>query len=220
MRTPSLAVRVQLSRQRLANHPGHDQKSHGRKGGGAGVEGKDLVGKLDPDRIRPDGAGRREATMAVLRQQGFDGPPTVTDAAGVDVVIASGGIELYRGVGSAEFAEEFRTGELHLSDEASAPLGIGIYSHTERQVAEPFAGEDGLVRMALRPDARTIDYDSLIAERERRSVGFSNEEHVLYSDEGTYAAAAGYDAIVPTPGALRADHTVVLNRTALVVQSA
>lgn len=31
-RTPSLAARVVLSRQRLINHPGHDQKSHGRKG--------------------------------------------------------------------------------------------------------------------------------------------------------------------------------------------
>ncbi|HEX6968910.1 MAG TPA: hypothetical protein VF174_08910 [Micromonosporaceae bacterium] len=47
MRTPSLAARVQLSRQRLLNHPGHpDQKVHGG-GGGDDFDDDPDVGELD-----------------------------------------------------------------------------------------------------------------------------------------------------------------------------
>lgn len=73
----------------------------------------------------------------------------------------------------------------------------------------------GILRIALRPDARTIAWEDLDATWERL-VGKVPDESPRYqvlADEGRLAAALGYDAIV-----LRRGHVIVLNRTAVAVQ--
>jgi hypothetical protein len=210
VRTARFAEEILRTRARLdvLNHPGHDQKSHGRKGSGGGPgSGKDLVGTVD------DYDDRFQAVRDLVAQQGFDGPPVVTDAAGVDAVVAAGGLELFRGT-SAEHAEEFRTGEMHLSGRGSSAFGIGVYTST-REAAEPFAGEGGLSRMALSPNAKTITYRQLAEERRARYDEMTDAETALYQDDGAYAAGAGYDAVIPDGGT---GHWLILNRTALTVQ--
>lgn len=84
----------------------------------------------------------------------------------------------------------------------------------------------GLLRMALRPDARLITWRELedmwpIKQRESLIAvegGWEVDEDRMsvIADEGRLAAALGYDAII-RPGS---DHIIILNRTAVVVQEA
>ncbi|MFD0365381.1 hypothetical protein ACFQZZ_28430 [Nocardia sp. GCM10030253] len=215
------------------------------------TRGRNLLDDLDMGFIRSrlpssvDGPGD-PALGEIYLLQGFDGLPTLTGSRGVDEVIAAGGRELFRGVTDPRHAQEFRTGRRHfpgLAAEGRA-TGNGTYATTMRESALHYAGgnPEGVIRMALRPDARIIDFDQLFLENQH-AIGFISDElprlrqmdqtpeiaariqelrdawHV-YIDKGRFAAAQGYDAY-PTHGSmLNMDdrYWVILNRTALVVE--
>lgn len=173
------------------------------------------------------------ALRMILAQQGFDGLPELVDA------LPDGMIPLYRGVdpGLAEWDTGGLTGPEMNAQFRTGPLfpGLGLYGNgtyfsISRDVAEVYGGiRDGdlvpgnILTASLRPGARVIDYDDLIAEIER-----ANLSTTALSDPGRYAAAHGYDAIRVdghTDGSDVADSSgndhltqyVILNRRALVV---
>jgi hypothetical protein len=173
------------------------------------------------------------ALARILAEQGFDGAPELVDE------LPTGLLPLYRGVdpGMAEWDvggltgaamnEQFRTGGLF---PGLGLYGNGTYFSISREVAEVYGGAGygdlppgNILVAALRPDARVIDYDELLAEIRREGLS----ESVL-ADPGRYAASRGYDAIRVdghTDGSDVADASgrdhftqyVVLNRRALVV---
>lgn len=100
----------------------------------------------------------------------------------------------------------------------------GITKGNAKTIAENTArGYDGskVQRMALSPNAKVIDYGDLknaMVEHNRNAYN-SNGKRVRtkYSDEGVFAAAKGYDAIIVTRGG--SNYTVILNRTKLVIDN-
>ena len=51
---------------------------------------------------------------ALIREQGFDGPPHVLSQAELDTHVRAGEAELFRGVSAALYAEQLRTGDLYV----------------------------------------------------------------------------------------------------------
>lgn len=197
--------------------------------------GRDIREQLDYDNLLPhlhNISNKDEALGEIWRQAGYDGPPTVVDRATMDRAVGQGWTELYRGVGGTDaeakqFTDQFRHG-------AAFPglggFGNGTYAMPawRKQAASGYGL--GVMRMALRPDARVVEADDVIEEMRGQGYtdfgvgrGESARRQVL-SDVGRYASAAGYDAVVIRQ--LQPDMTrsgrpievIVLNRTALIVQ--
>lgn len=115
MTTPTFFARVETSRQRLRNHPGHDQKSHGRKGGGVR---ESLAGAKTSDELNA------AATAEAKRITGRDIP---FDMAGVDVEIAREWAE-----GTLQGLERFPKaplGAVRAKDFGSEASDVHTYAH-------------------------------------------------------------------------------------------
>lgn len=203
---------------------------------GAGI-GRDITADLDLADLAPKtgvrgstrGAAGDPALGDIAGKQGFDAKPAVGSAADVDAVVARGGVELYRGVTEARFAEEFRTGDYF---PGLGLYGNGTYTSTARSTAAEYANgkADGVARMALTPEARTTTLSELerMMEADGISVGPSwapNDRDRVLGDPGRYAASKGYDAYTIDPGSSAGINLgageqwwVVLNRGAVVVQ--
>ncbi|NUS43903.1 MAG: alpha/beta hydrolase, partial [Mycobacteriaceae bacterium] len=173
----------------------------------------------------------------ILRAQGFDGLPTLVDAAGLRTVVEAGGVRLFRGVTDPKLVEEFRTGEFYPGDVAFR-LSVGVYTSPEMQVAlaDKYSNGDaaGIIHMALVADAKVGEIRQLLRDQAAALTAIEadiarlsgmpeapaaaaqlavlRDRHTLLSEVGRYAAAKGYDAFI-----INKDETVVLNRTALVV---
>jgi hypothetical protein len=96
----------------------------------------------------------------------------------------------------------------------------------------------GLLRMAISPDARIVDFDDLIAmmqpverdEKGRRKVDWTtglptDPQDLVAMDPGRFAAILGYDAIAAQPRNPdyrdgRIMYYTILNRTAVAVEAA
>ncbi|MCX4091671.1 hypothetical protein [Nocardia sp. alder85J] len=214
------------------------------------VPGRDLSGTMDVSDIRSRISGDPEsltdpALGEICRLQGYDRTPLLTDAQGVDSVVAAGGREFFRGVTDPRFAEEFKSGP-YFPGRASWGIasGNGTYVTTAREVAQGYADGDpaGVIRMALRPDARITHYDALAGEHADWVSRMSDEYEQLEAmgktpgvaarlqelddqwwineDIGRFAASRGYDAYDTGRGYPGGGdrHWVVLNRSALVVE--
>ncbi|WP_157228924.1 hypothetical protein [Nocardia brevicatena] len=205
------------------------------------VHGRDLTDDLDyhelhnltiygaPGDFQGDGG-----LLHIVQRQGFDGPPKVVGPEGIREVVAAGGIELFRGVQIDSHITEFKSGRFF---PGLGVFGNGTYASRDRSVASDYAGPGGILRMALRPDARIISYSKLCSkqqkalraiDRELRSLGkFPQDSEVVrrteelkvrkkvLGDEGRFAAVTGEcDAYyVRSVG-----DWVILNRTAVVVE--
>jgi hypothetical protein len=186
---------------------------------------------------------------AIYEEQGFHGPPEVVTRAELERrVTEDGWILLYRGIGSGgagfsttnadrarlmrERAEQFRGAGEHYP--GTGVRGSGTYTTDSPDDAQQYTEPDedhewgpdrwpGLLRMALRPDARIVDWEEIdgawqsLVER-LQSSGLSPERYEaafgVLADEGRRAAALGYDAI----RLRRGSRYMILNRTALAVQ--
>jgi hypothetical protein len=108
-------------------------------------------------------------TKEVIREQGFDGPPHLVSRTELDLWVAAGEIELYRGVSRRFYAEQFRFGEMFVG---RGIFGGGIYAASGADayaVAQTFAGPEGAVmRMTLKAGARLSDLMLLDRDRESR----------------------------------------------------
>jgi hypothetical protein len=157
---------------------------------------------------------RDDRLLEMWHRQGFTGKPQVVTKAEFDA-LGSDHERLFRGLhgaGSggptaAEYAEAFRSG-----DEPFPGLGVlgnGTYTTPKQEIADSYAQDGGLLRMALRPDARVVDFMDLLLEDPPDDLA-----EMIDDDTGKLATALGYDAF------RTGDVVIVLNRTALIVQEA
>ena len=122
------------------------------------VKGKDFGDDLPadlPDWRHPNPGAGSIVYADLAHRQGFDGKPQVVDS--VDEFIAQGDIEIFRGVTSAAYAEQFRGGDLYATQGVH---GDGIYTAVKKDTAEVFTGiarQGEVMRMALRKDAKVLD---------------------------------------------------------------
>lgn len=191
----------------------------------------------------------------IYREQGFHGRPEVVSRAELERRVTQGGwILLYRGIGSSgargpdgggttnadrarvmrERADQFRGAGDHYP--GTGVRGSGTYVDTNPDTAQDYTEPDedhewgperwpGLLRMALRSDARIADWEEIeeawqpLVER-LKDGGLPQEQYAatfrVLGDEGRRAAVLGYDAIRLRGGR----RYMILNRTALVVQEA
>jgi hypothetical protein len=216
-------------------------------------------------RARNEKARFDVALAEIGAKQGFDGLPQVVTRAELDAAVASGWTELWRGVqGSYTHTAAAINGRLRSGayEPGKGLYGNGWYTSERRITAEGYRGRepktnfpagggadfelsdldgpeepDSLVRFALGPDARVIDYDELTALRDKWLSGQIGDPalRAYFSDPGRFAASLGYDAIrVPAgrgdggyyPGWEEEDdpggamQIIILNRTAVMVQRA
>lgn len=98
----------------------------------------------------------------------------------------------------------------------------GAFKNGTPDMSHPYYNLDeweGVVRMALRPDARVITHRALKALQTRLASGASPDYKTTFTDEGHLAAALGYDAIrVDQAGGGGVPYHVILNRSAVAVQ--
>lgn len=151
-----------MSRTRFLNHPGHSsQKSHGRRG-----SGEDISGSIDYDSLPTNDDPDADVTLgAILAKQGFDGKPTVVSQDEFDRALSDGEVEeTFRGLhGSraAQYAEQFRSGELHTG---TGIHGNGTYVTTSRAEANNHAGGGTVLRVGLKRDANVVTDTALRTE--------------------------------------------------------
>jgi len=155
----------------------------GRRGEHQRVAGRDIRTKLDYADLSQDmpgvvtSSGRPDNALGkIVAMQGFDGRPEVVSQAEMDHRVANGWTELWRGVSghyvdppdlyngdvkhvtARENAESFRTGDYY---PGVGIFGNGTYTTTRHEEAFGYGADEGMIRMALRPDARVVDWDEL-----------------------------------------------------------
>lgn len=232
----------------IVNHGSHDQRTHGRKGGGPG-SGEDLlaagrgaeIAQAALDAAGGEVAGRRlyrgggvgphgdEALYSIAGQQGFDGPAATASRREMTKGVRQGDTEMFRGVrpsqdGSktaAQVHEQVHAGDAHYG---LGYAGNGYYMSGSSAIAGTY-GQVG--RYSLHRDSRTVDFRDLQREQAEylSTVPAGSAEARVFADPGRYAAARGYDAIKWRRGEEVGDRPgaedeyIVLNRTALTVQA-
>lgn len=208
----------------------------------------------------------------ITAAQGFDAKPQVNTREEIDQAVADGWTETWRGVGlypgakpPADVNHDLRFGNF---EPGRGLYGNGVYVSVRRGTAETFRGRDpktnrpsgpgpdfgpedyegperpdSLLRIAIDPKARVVDYDELRQEARDWQLAGPHDfaESNVFSDVGRYAAARGYDVMVVRghgDGAFypgfetddvddedagsfpQADQYVILNRSAIAIQRA
>lgn len=214
------------------------------------ARGRDIRGQVDPEWPVPRGEqGEPDLALGeIAEMQGFTGRPEVVDRAEMDRRVAAGWPEMWRGVSeytvresdnagsrtrtvsAAENVEQFRSGDYY---PGVGIFGSGTYASVDPQTAlgyvsgslgDDYANTPGIARIALRPDARVVDFDELLAQHPDLEAPRRPQDRAVLQDLGRLAAALGYDAISVRPrNKAYGDRTmyyVILNRTAVAVQEA
>lgn len=175
----------------------------------------------------------------IYQRQGFHQKPEVVSKAELDrSVLTAGWRELWRGVkgvgyndesgkfvdvSPGQVAQQFRSGDTHYP--GAGIYGNGTYTAVYKDVADQFSEwiPAGVIRMALSPDARVIDYGELVDEWHKMQPefdthyraaqvaaglgedeypwGYSNYKTNVLADMGRLGAAMGYDAMLVRSGA-------------------
>jgi hypothetical protein len=231
----------------VQNHPGHDQKSHGRKGGRDLTRDHETLARIYHANVDDNGqwvAGgpSDRALVALADEQGFTDRPTSMNSEEFDAVVASGDhVVMFRGV---KATDDMTAAEIHAQTrEGDYAPGVGVFGNgyymasgaTGEAKAGTFAdGTPGsLGRYALRPDARTITYTELRGKfGEYYESGYRRDPlatKAMNVDFGRFAMALGYDAIhvpVGTPllggggtNGVQREEYVILNRGMLIADA-
>lgn len=202
------------------------------------VDGKDISGKWDQNSY---GAS---AIEDVMDAQGFRGKPKViTDDAEFEAAVSAAwggnGLRLYRGYNAPDketldaYSDDLRNGEWYVACGGGAMYGMGQYagysyggkkgSRSEihaRNTARIYANGgqsrpfSKVEEMTLAPDAKVIEYSKLSSQMSAENRKRSKSGKPLYSDEGVFAAAKGYDFYYDR----RSGYSVTLNRTKLIIK--
>ncbi|MBF6182110.1 hypothetical protein [Nocardia otitidiscaviarum] len=244
---PMVAATVKADHEPSTASPGpsdHSESALGYSIPGSITRGRDLIDDLDYRALDGAGYGTNHGGRAlgeVNRRQGFDGPPTLVSREELDQIVAAGGVELFRGVSDPRFVAEFKSGSYF---PGTGQYGEGTYATPDVGMALRYADHrsETLLRMALKPDAKVVDYLDLYHEQqaELRSISekmeelrrgerphdASEREEELESrywqvyDRGKFAAIKGYDAfsVGGTEEAGVRQEWIILNRTALAVE--
>lgn len=160
----------------------------------------------------------------IVRAQGFDAKPEILSRSGITQAIKDGDIELFRGTSSTisnihDFSTQFMDRNFY--------QGFGVYGNgtytassvsdtgggflTAKQYAADYSSYGSVMHMALRKEARVIDYSTAY----NKANTIDNTYSVHNGDAGRWAALNGYDAIYVSD----VGYYVILNRSAVKVQS-
>ncbi|MFF2554361.1 hypothetical protein ACFVUS_25395 [Nocardia sp. NPDC058058] len=215
------------------------------------VRGRDLIDEADYSALRRSGGidslGTSPTFERIQRLQGFDGRVTRATSDEIDSAVARGGAELFRGFEEGRFLDAFVSGPVR---PGGGTTGSGTYASPLERIAlhytDPGRTQDlatrqaKVLRMALRPDARTITLNALESDRGRTLVQISREltairnirnptaaesarytalldQELVMADIGQYGALRGWDAIDGS-ATWRNKEWAVLNPTALLAQ--
>jgi Rifampin ADP-ribosyl transferase len=233
----------------------HPQKSHG--GGGGYVKGTDKSDSVDYEELAANpimSADGDQMLGAIQHMQGFDGPPTVLTPRQFTAQKGKG-FTLYRGVANSDddgsgqsaerYAEQFRTGKLYPS---YGMFSNGTYTTPDKGYAKTYTDEyggGGMLKMALRRDAKVIGLKELrkgvspgnvtgeLTDMPYSETGAIQADYVkkhgaratVLNDAGRLAALKGYDAIwnddpESSMGPALMNEMIILNRTAVYVEAA
>ncbi|MFB8004169.1 hypothetical protein [Nocardia sp. NPDC056000] len=215
------------------------------------VCGRDLIDEADYSALRRSGGidslGTSPTFERIQRLQGFDGRVTRATSDEVDSAVASGGTELFRGFEEERYLDAFVSGPVR---PGGGTTGSGTYASPLERIAlhytDPARTQDlatrqsKVLRMALRPDAKTITLSALESDRSRTLAQVSRElrtlrsianptaaesarytalldQELVMADIGQYGALRGWDAIDGS-ATWRNKEWSVLNPTALLAQ--
>jgi hypothetical protein len=173
-----------------------------KRAAGRRISGKDLSGQLDytaiaaqPVAYHKDFDRSDQQLVTITKQQGFDGTPLKGSNAELDVLIAAGGTELWRGVShqrddqnrirkrAPTLVKQFRDGDAYYG---VGDFGSGIYFSQDQTDTSQYAadGESGVIRAVLSPDARIADYQAAFdgAAREGNATERDTRQRQLFQD--------------------------------------
>lgn len=176
---------VKNTAKKLASGP---VVSRGRRSGPGG--GRNLARLLNMESIAQlphrTTVGNDERLAAISREQGFDSPARVVDAATLDKAVRDGGREMWRGVKTnrdlglspQDVHDQAATGPVHYG---RGIFGNGIYFSDTAGVAATYGDnlffpQDSVRRSVLDPRARTITYGEL-AEKMARDKSTSSSKY-------------------------------------------
>lgn len=207
----------------------------------------------------------------IAGMQNFNAKPQIGTRRRLDKAVAAGWTEVWRGVQdgkdrtAADINGDLREGHFQ---PGRGLYGNGCYTSARRMTAETFRGRDpvgnrpatggdftdadlegdgdpdSLLRIAIDPRARVIDYNDLVAEQTEwvNGDGAALRDTAagrLLADPGRYATARGYDVVRVVdradgsfypgweesddpdglvPGMRQADQFIVLNRSVMMIQ--
>ena len=215
------------SQKKVANETVSTQK----RGTYKFAAGKDIYSSYDSQKLENDFHLARD----IITKQGFDGVPEVVSPTELDEYIKENGTpEMFRGYGCMDadrlssHAEQFLSGDMHLSGEESSLYGAGIYTTTSDRIARGYAEakkganeavpeHNMLERMTLRKDAKVLEVSMLFSNDKSEKPDVSKYMYGMLADckLSNYAVAKGYDAVkVPQMGGQT--YIVILNRTAVI----
>ena len=127
-------------------------------------------------------------------------------------------VELFRGVESADYVEQYKSGKLFVGRGMRGNGTYTAYGRKGRSVAKEYAGlagDAGLLRMTLKPTAKIVSFSTVKdVAKKLKSVDLSESEMYILNDYGRLAALMGYDAICYSS----TEYMIVLNRGMVRVQ--
>ena len=133
---------------------------------------------------------------ALMEAAGYTGLPKVVNK--LDKSKAWEGVELERGMESAEFAQALKTGKMHVGSTTANAYGEGIYSWAggEAKNKADGYGKAGRVTMTLSKSAKVANYEKLAGELKAQGVKDVSKKI------SAYAISKGYHAIHVSNGHL------------------
>jgi hypothetical protein len=156
---------------------------------------------------KPNNAGPKDEYLSDLTKEiGYAVKPAAVSKTKMDALIADGHLELFRGA-PPDRLEQLRKGDIYM---ARGVYGAGVYAASgfgAMEAAQQYKPKDGLImRLALAPDAKTVDYFDLKREMRAKQRAMKEaagddpaklrEAELLTSDISRYAVSKGYDAIL------------------------
>lgn len=102
---------------------------------------------------------------SVLEERGWLGNPKVVDTQTMDGLVSSGYREMYRGISSDKYAEEFRSGKCYIGYGVYGNGTYTAYGQEGYQTAVSFAtGEEkgAILRLTLRQDTKVVLHEELV----------------------------------------------------------
>lgn len=197
--------------------PGEVGGSAPRPNGGLTAEEKIDLSHLSPEDLKRLAIRGDEDLLLkeMCRIAGYDKTPRIVTKTEMDEAVAQGATEVWRGVGTGKYAEQFRSGPYWAGQ---GTHGNGTYTTDDKKMSASYSNYDekALLRIAIPAAAKVITYAALCDEmRAERGALWGLPSEVALNDEGRYAVTKGYDVIHATSG-----RYVILNRGAVLVEEA
>ena len=158
---------------------------------------------------RPVGYGFDNIAGVLQQERGFTSKPTVLPKSEFE---ASGGIEIYRGVGSKKAVDAFTTGDTLIA--RSGIFGAGTYFTGSSKVAAGFG--KNVIAAKLKPGAKVIELKDLLAKMSDSGLwkeADTDPYASVLTNPGRFAIANNYDAIYGE----KTGYYNILNRGAVIV---